>query len=158
MGAAVCEHTGFCCSWQPGRVDATPECSFGKMQVFFRSCFLLYSPKPSGFSERERVLPPEITNPALFRHVFIQQTPEGCCWVSFSSWVESHCCFFPGELSHRGHTLPHRHTGIRVRRGPDCAEEVWPDLTLKQSQIKISQEYTSTDMAKGSEYYLYSSC
>lgn len=67
----------------------------------------------------------------------------------FSHWWTFSC---------KGHAQPHSHTGLLGQRGPDWAAGTEPISAYNGAQIKAPQEYTSTDMGKGSENYLYSSC
>lgn len=110
-------------------------CVFGKSQVifffFYKRLFFYIPPNPQ-VSQRESSSTQNYKPRTPLSH-FHPASPWGLLLGFFSSWVGSHCCFFPtGELSHRGHALPHRHTAILVQRGPGCAKGVWPNLMLKR--------------------------
>lgn len=131
-----------------GRYDATLRVSDWEAEVIFRSHF--YIPQTLLFLSGG-VLPCNIINPRLFSHVFIQQALEDCFWVSFSSWVQSHGCFF------HIHPTPSKHS----QRDTPYLTDTWKSLcSVARSHVKtahkISQEYTSTDMGKGSKNYVYS--
>lgn len=150
-GAAVWEPIA-CCSWQPGGMMPRLRVSDWEAEVvFFISHF--YIPQTLQLL-RGGVLPCKIINPRLFSHVFIQQALEGCSWVSFSSWVGSHGCFF------HTHTPPlPRPLNILKRTHPTLQIDTWKSLcSVARSHVKtahkIFQEYTSKDMRKGSEDYL----
>lgn len=136
MGAA-CERIGYC-SWQQGGRRAMPPrlgvCVWevASHLFFFISDYSFIFPQILKFL-RGRVLPRKITNLGLLSHIFIRQVLEGCSWVSsVPGWGHTAVFFSTGELSHRGHALPHRHTAILVQHGPGCAKGVWPNLMLKR--------------------------
>lgn len=138
-GAAVWEPVAYC-SWQPGGMMPPPRVSDWEAEVIFISHF--YIPQTLQFL-RGGVLPCKIVNPRLFSHVFIQQALEGCSWVSFSSWVGSHGCFF--------HTNPS--PGKRSQRDTPYLTDTWKSLcSVARSHVKTAhktfQEDTSTDMGK----------
>lgn len=148
-GAAVWEPIA-CCSWQPGGMMPRLRVSDWEAEVvFFISHF--YFPQTLQLL-RGGVLPCKIIKPRLFSHVFIQQALEGCSWVSFSSWVESHGCFFH---THSSPPPPPKHS----QKDTLCLTDTWKSLcSVARSHVKtahkIFQEYPSKDMCKGPENYL----
>lgn len=144
-GAAVWEPIA-CCSWQPGGMMPRLRVSDWEAEVvFFISHF--YIPQTLQLL-RGGVLPCKIINPRLFSHVFIQQALEGCSWVSFSSWVGSHGCFFHTHtppLPRPPNILKRTHPTSQIPGNPYA---VWPDLMLKRL-TRFSKNIPLRTCAKG---------
>lgn len=129
MGAAVWEPIA-CCSWQPGGTMPGLRVSDWEVEVIF---FISHFHIPQTLQLlRGGLLPCKIINPRLFSHVVIQQALEGCSWVSFSSWVGSHGCFF-----HPQPPAPRKHS----QRDTPYLTDTWKSLgSVARSHVKNSSQ------------------